>query len=715
MRTATGIWTFILSIVLAAAPAPGSNSSGDDAPVIEVSADALDATLARVGLARDDLGWTPRPWWPRWPDVPYKLRSFDALFAAPLENVNYLRTLAAMARDRLAPTALNKAQPRGATSLYQAVQALGVDPLFGGFRGYTANCLASELPLNEAILALRAAGNHPVRINTFGMDLPYPRPVETLAEKVKVLPEGVSPILGRLVGDLVTANRWAELAFRRVDPAARAAVATRYDVGMEMIDAYDYIPEIDDVAADIDWASLWYAGQQCVQALDQTRLALKKLDLTGVPPFAFDYRTHFGWIRVRGGGDDLVDGTDALLIVDLGGNDRYTGGVAASNATRPLGLLLDLSGDDTYEAEGPAQGAGLCGAGVLIDDAGDDVYRTACYGQGVGQFGLGLLADLGGDDVYFTKESGQGCGYFGSGMLFDAAGDDVYRIHADGQGLGGVGGTGILADHGGDDAYTAVREHSVTGRPSYHSPGLDVCVSNAQGCGMGRRGDGADGHSWAGGLGALLDASGDDVYRSGNWTMGSGYWFGIGYLHDGGGNDAYHGVAYTQATGAHFCIGVLVDESGDDAHLAEENSYQSVAWAHDFTVAILLDGEGNDTYRVDKRGLGRSINRSVALLLDLAGNDAYKTRDIARPGMAENGASFRSRPGVSTYFAETTSLGLFLDADGTDSYWGELRDGGIWLDPADSPNWKDRNFGIGVDLDGGKVDFTLNPVKAPSR
>ena len=34
---------------------------------------------------------------------------------------------------------------------------------------------------------------------------------------------------------------------------------------------------------------------------------------------------------------------------------------------------------------------------------------------------------------------------------------------------------------------------------------------------------------------------------------------------------------------------VLVDEGGNDKHLAEENSHSDLAWAHDFTVAILLN------------------------------------------------------------------------------------------------------------------------------
>jgi hypothetical protein len=277
-----------------------------------------------------------------------------------------------------------------------------------------------------------------------------------------------------------------------------------------------------------------------------------------------------------------------------------------------------------------------------------------------------------------------------------------------------VAGVGVLADRTGDDRYTAVRPHSVTGRPSYHSPGRDVGVSNAQGCGMGRRGDGGDGHSWAGGLGALLDGAGNDVYTAGNWSMGTGYWFGIGVLHDRAGDDEYHGVAYSQGTGAHFCIGVLVDEAGNDQHLSEENSNSSLAWAHDFTIGILFDVGGNDVYSVGEGGLAYSLNRSVALLLDTGGNDVYKTEKVPHPGFARNDESFRARDGVSTYFADTSSIGLFLDIGGRDTYWGDLRNDSRWLDPQDAPNWADRNFSVGIDRDGGRVDLTPIPERPPS-
>ncbi|MEW6250510.1 MAG: hypothetical protein AB1716_07670, partial [Planctomycetota bacterium] len=419
--------------------------------------DALDDTLALVGLRRGDLGWRPKAWWPRWPTAEYKLRAFDALFAEPLDTLAYTRTLAEAAWEKLDPAQLDQKTPSTDGNLFQAVQRLGLDAKFGGFRGYHTNLLAADTPLDEAIVRLMQTAGRATEGYTFGMKLPYPQPRAALAERLKVLPEGVSPILGRLVLNIVEAQRWAELAFRKVDAADRLTVATRLNIGEEMIDAVDYCPAVDDVARAWDEASMWYAAQKCVQALDDARVALQQVGREREwPEFACDWETPWGWIRVRGGGRDEVEGHDALLIVDLGGDDTYTGPVAASAAGLPISLLLDLGGADTYTSDQgrPAQGAGLCGVGILIDTAGADRYTAERYAQGVGQFGFGLLADLGGDDEYFCKFSGQACGYFGVGLLFDVAGDDKYKLYAEGQGLGGVGGVGVLADRAGDDRYT---------------------------------------------------------------------------------------------------------------------------------------------------------------------------------------------------------------------------------------------------------------------
>jgi hypothetical protein len=681
--------------------------------------DALDEALSAADLTRADLGWRPKGWWPRFPaDIPYKLRAFDDLFAAPLDTIPYVRALGESVRVHLAPETLDARLDRGTSNLYQLVHALGVNPKFGGLRGYAPNLPTTELSLDAAILSLHEAAGRPTTFVTFGTESPYPKLREDLAQAVGVIPEEVRPILAQLVVRLIDAHRWADLAFRNVPIGQRMVVSRRFNLGEEQVDALDYCPEVDDIARAWDEASLWYAGEKCVQALDDARVALKALP--AAPAFRFDHETPWGWIRILGSGGDEVDAAGSLLIVDLGGDDVYRGAAAASSAEYPIALLLDLSGNDRYMGDGPAQGAGVCGVGVLVDAAGDDEYVGGRLVQGLGQFGIGVCADLGGNDRYFARYSGQGCGFFGIGLLLDADGDDRYTLYADGQGLGGVGGVGVLADRRGHDTYTAVRDARVTGRPSYHSPGENVTVSNAQGCAMGRRGDGADGHSWAGGLGALLDTEGNDKYTSGNWAMGTGYWFGAGVLHDGGGDDEYDGAVYTMATGAHFCIGALIDESGSDRYVAGANSNMSIAWGHDFTIALLLDAAGGDHYELNGDGLSCSINRSVTMLADLGGDDVYVGREGSRPGTARFDERFRPRE-IGSYWADAISAALFLDVGGRDRYPAgtaetqAMTDDTVRLDAPQDPNVLARNLSIAVDRAVGAVRFDPVPSRGSRR
>jgi hypothetical protein len=376
-------------------------------------------------------------------------------------------------------------------------------------------------------------------------------------------------------------------------------------------------------------------------------------------------------------------------------------------------VALDVRGNDRYAGDAdPTQGAGLGGVGILLDGEGDDEYTAVQCAQGYACHGLGLLADLAGRDRYAARYSSQGAAFFGVGLLVDGAGDDSYRIESDGQGFGGSGGVGTLADRLGNDKYEAVRDPAVTERPSYHSEGR-ISVSNAQGVGSGRRGDGGDGHSWAGGLGQLLDSEGDDEYLAGNWSQGTGYWFGTGLLHDGAGNDTSRGVVWSQGSGAHFCIGALIDEGGDDRHRIEEKGSASLAFGHDFTVALHVDGGGNDEYDIPEGdGLGFSINRSVAMLLDLSGDDSYRGKEGNRPGFARFDARFADHDTTHTSFAEAGALGLFLDVGGQDKYAVEAAaNDSAWVDPEDSGNRAVRNFSVGVDVAEGAVDLRPRPER----
>ncbi len=672
--------------------------------------DAIDEALAIAGLTRSDLGWQARGWWERYPaDIPYKLRHFDDLCAEPLAIVPFVRAMGVSVRALLAPEMIaGQKNDQGAGALYRAVHDLGVNKRYGATRAFSANLSAAPTPLPKALLEAWKAEDRATRFVTFGQESPYPLIEKDLETACAALPPEVSATLGRLALDLLEARRWASLAFRNVPLEMRHRIASRIDLGAEETDALEYEPAMDDAARAWDEASLWYAGLKTVEAIDRARLDLSAQLASRRGAFAslrVDLQTPVGRVLIDGtGGSEIaVSENGAFLVVDLGGDDRYSGPVGGSGPGMPVAAALDLGGDDRYEGGDRSLGAGVTGIGVLLDAAGKDEYSAGTIAQGAGHFGLGALIDLAGDDHYAVRYSGQGAGFFGIGLLLDAAGADRYTLWSDGQGFGGVGGVGVLGDRSGDDEYLAVIDPAITLRPSYHTEGK-VTVSNAQGCAMGRRGDGSDGHSWAAGIGALLDAEGNDTYTAANWAQGCGYWFGTGLLWDGSGNDAYRANGWASASGAHFCIGAVIDEAGDDLHSVAQT--WGPAFGHDFTVAILCDAAGNDQYEIGGDGIGHTINRSVALCLEGGGDDVYRfAAEGSHPGRAIFDPRFLDRGGSSIYWTESISVGLFLDVGGYDSYPAGFANGTARTDEPGSENARARNRGIFVDREEGAIDL----------
>jgi hypothetical protein len=274
----------------------------------------------------------------------------------------------------------------------------------------------------------------------------------------------------------------------------------------------------------------------------------------------------------------------------------------------------------------------------------------------------------------------------------------------------------VLADIAGNDSYYCEPYAEIAGRADYHSDYL-VAGSSAQGAGFGRRGDGSDGHAWAGGLGVLIDLVGDDRYEAGNFSQGIGYWFGTGVLYDGAGNDRYYSVYFTQASGAHFAIGAIIDEGGNDRHELFENAGAGIAFGWDFVHALLFDRAGDDTYLAKRISLGLSDIRSNAFLVDLEGDDTYQL-DSERNGFgaSDHRPDYRvpQLPGI--YNAEAASFGFLLDGGGDDRY--RVRDpetneitehpragnDRTWLTPEPgSEEWGAENFGVGLDREGGVI------------
>jgi predicted nucleic acid-binding protein len=124
-----------------------------------------------------------------------------------------------------------------------------------------------------------------------------------------------------------------------------------------------------------------------------------------------------------------------------------------------IGALVDLAGNDSYTGGTFCQGAGFWhGTGILADASGDDTYDGVWYAQGsAAHFALGVLLDAGGNDRHVlsgTGGAGLGFGWdAGLGMCLDLAGDDAYAANRLAVGAAGERGIGVFADVAGSDRY----------------------------------------------------------------------------------------------------------------------------------------------------------------------------------------------------------------------------------------------------------------------
>ncbi len=691
--------------------------------------DALGAALSRMNVGVADLGYRPKATWGRYPHprtIPYLLPFFEDLLAHPLDTYEFTRTMGNAVEDLLTPEKLRE-EPR---ALYRLAVLLGTDRLLGGFRGYGANLdprPAEHDPLLHALVRLLDRSHTRFRRDvTFGQPADGSGdPLEKLRKDLAKIPPALHLPLAKLVLNLIDAREWIDLGLRRVPPELRRRVFEALpDLAESTGDATRYFPALDDAARLLDAPSLYYGCLKALQAVQDARreLAAAFAALEHRPRFDLVLSTSWGAVHLDASSADTPVVEDPLLVVGFPGADVLDPSPGATDVRRPLSVALFL---DAHAAPGGDRrvASGILGCG-LVYSAGrrDDAWSSADWGLGTGLFGMGVLVDEGGDDRYRMAEAGMGTGYLGAGLLLDAAGNDRYHLEkGDGQGLGFPGGVGILADRSGNDSYYAEPDAAKAGRADYHSR-KKVAVSNAQGAGSGRRGDGADGHCRAGGLGALLDVDGDDAYRAGNFSQGLGYWYGTGLLWDGGGNDEYRSVYFTQGSGAHFAVGALIDEGGDDRHVLEENAGAAFAFGWDVVAALLIDrGAGNDVYEAKVISTGLAEVRSNALFLDEGGDDTY----ILGAGQRGLG-DVDDRPGytaigrTATYPFHLTQVAIFLDLGGKDRYLRRDRKGKLAADPeaGDGTTWHLRrrdpaaangpNVSIAMDLQGGRAAF-LDP------
>jgi hypothetical protein len=350
-------------------------------------------------------------------------------------------------------------------------------------------------------------------------------------------------------------------------------------------------------------------------------------------------------VDISGNENNMHMSKDAILTLDLGGNDIYRGRCGAGIGY--ASLLIDLGGNDIFEATDLNLGAGLLGVGLAYDYGGTDVFRTHSLCLGAGLVGVGGFVHEGGNDSYDSVSLSQGFGQFGIGIMADTDGRDRYDGNFNVQGAARTGGVGWLADRSGDDVYQA-------GGLILNSPLFEkVHYSNAQGYASGYR---EDTGGTSGGIGLLTDLGGHDNYIGETYCQAASYWFSIGSLYDAGGNDSYLAYHYAQASAMHMTAGYLFDLAGDDAYICKLGACHSIG--HDYGVSFLLDRSGMDLYAAhDSRPAVGSAN-GLAIFVDDEGDDRYFGPPAA--GLAARGSG---------------SLAIFCDLGGTDSYGDGLADG----------------------------------------
>ena len=387
--------------------------------------------------------------------------------------------------------------------------------------------------------------------------------------------------------------------------------------------------------------------------------------------------TPFGLLVIGGPGPNTYELDQRVaLVLDLGGDDHYRGVIAAPAVVEQgISVVIDLAGNDIYRASPLGLATGRLGVGLLIDRAGDDRYELAQGTGGAGFAGLGILDDVAGDDHYIGTRFTQGAAVGGLGLMVDRSGHDTFTSFGYAIGFGGPLGVGAVLDAAGDDRYQCGEkypsESNAAEQPDV-KPGDPLFQYDCFGMGTGSGTRVYPGtQGLAGGWGILIDLEGDDHYRSSNFSQGAGYFFGAGLKLDMTGNDEHAAARYGHAAAAHMGLGLFIDYSGHDHYTSTGPVYNGgVAW--DRSVALCIDaGEGDDRYDLRRSdGLGRADHNSWSMFIEEGGKDRY----VVPNGMGR---------------AVNTSLSGFFDLAGEDEYTavpgaslGERRNGQTLVDPA---------------------------------
>ncbi|HLD35538.1 MAG TPA: hypothetical protein VJC37_02365, partial [Planctomycetota bacterium] len=452
----------------------------------------------------------------------------------------------------------------------------------------------------------------------------------------------------------------------------------------------DQLLYTDLLLAKVEFPKLLESALSIASGVDVARpLLLKGISKMDNHSLEFELETPIGLVVIGGPADNIYT-KDALLLVDLGGNDVHAHTAGSSEWVKSgISLTIDCGGSDLYiTRRNYAQGAGVFGVGMLVDLAGDDYYNDTNsrmeFGQGSAFAGVGLLWDDGGNDHFYADSYSQGAAHIGIGLLVKNGGNDFYSALTASEGFASNLGLGMLIDKGGNDSYIAndLYPDDIRGKMDYSN----FC----QGAGHGNRTvvypTKKEGIGMAGGIGMLIDFSGNDSYSAGGFAQGTAYWDALGMLVDVSGDDSYRATEYAQGGCVHLAAAGQFDFGGNDSY--RNLASITLGTGKDYSIGIHIDTSGDDNYDALEHSMGMIMGGGLGLFIDGSGNDAYKMF-THYPGFADINA-YGGAEQNSQYAA-----GIFLDLSGNDSYKTVKPVSGI--DTGNGKTWSQGKLSIAVD------------------
>jgi len=492
-------------------------------------------------------------------------------------------------------------------------------------------------------------------------------PVTSAAQALEVIKQAMTDAQVSYCAALAPLNK-AEIS--QLLTYAVPVLCTQNQVGHTLVDRGTG-RQLCDLMEKMDRAALHTAAEALAPIADVTLLEqLKSLPdkrsvqvpgVTGTVVARID--TPSGAIIVGGKGPntyDLDQMRDVAVVIDLGGGNTYYEGTVGPD--RPLLVVINEGGNNVFRGSKPGiQGGAVLGISMLLNVGGDNVYEAQDIAQGSAIAGVGIVIDYGPNNRYRGVRRVQGQALGGVGILMGHGGHNDYHAALWAQGLGNPLGFGLLDNTVGNNHYYC----GGMWRNSYY-PETPGCEGWGQGVGAGIR------QVASGGIGVILDNGGENTYEFDYLSHGGGYWCGLGFARDFGGNTkrliartAYNGGPRTQPSfqrfgcgwGCHYAMGFCFDDAGDDVY---EGTIMGSGMAWDCSMGVLCDFAGNDHYTATG-GLtqGTGAQMGFGILFDYAGDDVYEGYG---QGYATPSISYHSLPQCGGNFS------FLVDYGGKDTY-----------------------------------------------